>query len=505
MRVRRISLVLVAVAVLSGATAGAVPAPAGPGDAVVVAVIDQQLSPYHWDFLASRTPQARDTDPGNDLPLDAPPHTWLPGFGDPGRFASYQPVDLTLEETDPERNVTLLQNSDAAAWSGVRPSTRSSIRYHWIPGTKVVGMVDFAGQRVKGSNDAHGTHVASVSTGNINGTCPECLLVFLSFVEQDQAEAALEWALSQPWIDLVVNSYGFSSTGRFRDRIYSGSDTEAQRVASERGQTIFFSAGNGLENDFRMPNATYFSSQEGPDWTVTVGAVAPTGHNYSGSGKPADIAAPGSGYPASGGQGVGGSGTFGGTSNATPVVGGVYAAALSSARQLLPGPSRVQADGVVASGAPVACGAARPDCELGDGALTARELRTRLFSAAQRTAEGLQMGEDPTLRPPVEPAEADLMAEGYGTLFAKARPELWAAELGRVVDPMTGAAAAPVRPAGERDWFIVDSYCRQQIWGTWSGGDWRQGAALPAPDPAWPYRSATAAGCDGLLPMPEPR
>ena len=56
---------------------------AGSQVRTTLGVIDNALSPYHWDFLASRMPQQLDSDPATDLPLDAPPHTWLRGFGDP--------------------------------------------------------------------------------------------------------------------------------------------------------------------------------------------------------------------------------------------------------------------------------------------------------------------------------------------------------------------------------------------------------------------------------------
>jgi hypothetical protein len=65
--------------------------------------------------------------------------------------------------------------------------------------------------------------------------------------------------------------------------------------------------------------ATLFSSQEGPDWIVTVGAISPQGNRYSGSGKPAKVAAPGLSYPAAGGPNVNGQAQFSGTSNAAPV------------------------------------------------------------------------------------------------------------------------------------------------------------------------------------------
>ena len=65
-----------------------------------------------------------------------------------------------------------------------------------------------------------------------------------------------------------------------------------------------------------------------------------------------------------------GSGGFSGTSNATPVVAGIYARALFEARRMLRGPGRVQHKGVIARGAAIGCGGARPRCELGDGILT---------------------------------------------------------------------------------------------------------------------------------------
>jgi hypothetical protein len=65
---------------------------------------------------------------------------------------------------------------------------------------------------------------------------------------------------------------------------------------------------------------------------------------------------------------------------------------------------------------------------------------------------------------------------------------------------MNGSAEVLERPEGERDWMVVDSYCRQQIWGTWADGFWAEGDPLPGIDPIWPLRSAMAASCDQLFP-----
>lgn len=481
------------------------PATDGRDDAVVIAVIDGKFNPYHWNYLASKMPQATDADPSNDLPLTQSPATWLPGL-DATQFASYNALPLTLEQTNPSAPTAPLDTADAAKWSSVKQSTPSNVHYYWMPGTKVVGAVDFSGGKIHGTSGEHGSGTSSVAVGNIHGSCPECLLVFISYGSClpshrsvcPQGEYALNWALNQPWIDAVSNSYGFSLVNR--DRFYNGGNTDLQKTASERGQTIFFSSGNGQANAFDVPNTTLLSSQEGPDWTVTVGAVSPSGADYSGTGKPADIASLGSGYPAAGGTTVTSSANFSGTSNATPVVAGMYGRSLYSARRALTGPSRTQADGVVATGAPVVCGAARPDCELGDGVLTSAELRTRLFEGAIATEDGLSpagvIGGMPTLSP-----EQTFVHEGHGTYFAKLGD--WVGELARIFDPMVGTAPALERPEGEREWMIVDSFCRQSIWGSWGGGYYVEGVtALPGQSADWPLRSFYQTACPALSPPP---
>lgn len=476
--------------------------PGGVDDATVVAVLDFTFVPYHWDFLASKMPQALDHDPSNDLPLNTPPDKWLPGFPKPSKaFDSYEALHLSLDENDPNVQVATLDAKDKPMWDGVKKSTANHIHYYWMPGTKVIGAVEFGPNKIHGTPTDHGTGTTSVSVGNLHGTCPECLLFFVDINAASDAEAAIQWVEQQPWIDAISNSYGFSAG--VRDRLYSGSNVGAQRKATQRGQTIFFSAGNGQDGSFVVPNTTYFSSQEGPDWIVTVGAVSPGTHgSYVGAGKPVDIAGIGDAYPSAYGSAtVSGSGAFGGTSNATPTIAGTYARALYIARRDLAGPSRVQRDGVIARGAPYRCGAARRDCELGDGQLTAAELRTRLFEGAVHTPAGTTDPLGVTSPPPV--GEDEFVSEGYGTYFARETGQVddWLEEFGRITGPMEGTAKTTKRPPGERDWMIVDSFCRQHLWGAWRGGAYVDGKTkLPGPDPAWPTRSAIEQTCPALQP-----
>jgi len=499
-----------------GAPVGAPVAPrveGGADEATVVAVLDGGINPYHWDFLGAKLPQNQDAVAGNDIPLDRPANEWLPGFAESAAgFSSFSPIGLELDGIDPDAGF-----GDPAALQGLKTSTAQRREAYWLPGTKIIGAMLFGdGEQKKDlwqGADAHGVGTTSSVAGNLHGTCPECLLFFIDYGNTaEEAEAAIEWAEAQPWIDVISNSYGH---GGLVPKFYAGSNVDAQRRATERGQEIVFSGGNGVENGYVVSNPTAFSSQKGPDWILTVGAAAPgednhyeadsTGGAYSGAGKPVDLAGVGSDYPnaysAATVSSVGSSG-FGGSSNAAPTVAGLYARSLHLARTALGGPSKVQAGGVIAQGTPVACGSARPDCELGDGRLTEPELRTRVLHGAVNSKGGTaflgQLGQNPTA-PRI--GEEELMGEGHGTYFARQsgpKSTAWLAELERIVGPMSGGAPVLERPAGEADWFVVDSYCKQQMWGAWTEGYFVDGVTqLPGPDPAWPFRSAHEQTCLG--------
>jgi hypothetical protein len=482
----------------------------GIDDAVVIAVIDGGFNPYHFDNLASKMPQHQNATKGDDLPLDKPLTDWLPGFdAAKAGFKSFERLDLTLSG-DPAASAADLRAADAAQWEKVKTTADATgVNAVWFPGTKVIGAVDFGDNSLwEGGASDHGVGTTSSSVGNLHGTCPECLLVFVDYGNAVQGEKAIDWVMNQPWIDAISNSYGFSLATR--DRIYSKSNTELQRTATERGQEIFFSAGNGVDGAYVVPNSTAFSSQEGPDWIVTVGAITPGEDNYYGppaetphanymSGKPADIAGIGSDYPTAYGAteiGATGKSGFGGTSNATPQTAGYYGRALYMARKALPGPSRAQENGVIARGGKFACGAARPDCELGDGVLTRSELQTRLFHGALPTGNGTyeQAAGTPGSY------EEDLLGQGHGAYFGResADREAWLAEFARITGPMEGTAPALARPQGELEWMIVDSYCRQENWGDWTQGYFlRDQTELPGSDPAWPVRSSREETCLG--------
>jgi hypothetical protein len=519
-----VALGVPAAAATVGASAKPKPKPtssAAGDDATVVAVIDSGFSPYHYDFLGSKMPQA-----GTDaaLPVDQAPDTYLKGFPSPASFAGYKPLTLSLPGADPKQTQDSLHQKDAAQWATVKGSRPGAIDYRWIPGTKVIGALSFetldtdrpvdqvafgSDPTIYGSGGGeHGMGTSSVAVGNVHGACPECLFVFIQYTSMESAERALTWAMQQPWIDAISNSYGFSALIAARDRIYNDTDVATERTASERGQTVFFSAGNGVENAFTVPNSTLLSSQEGPDWVVTVGAVSPNGNDFTGTGKPADIAGIGYGYPSAyDSTTVSDGADFSGTSNATPQVAGTYAKALYAARQALPGASRVQSGGVIATGKKVQCGRARPGCELGDGVLTATELRNRLFLGATPTDGHFEDGVSGLAEVPTTIADTRFASEGHGAYFGAVAENGFALEFRqRLYGVLNGEVRAAPRPDGEVDWFRVDSACRQHIWGEWSGGYYKNETTTPQPEssPDWPTRSLIQTVCPSLQQPPPP-
>lgn len=465
---------------------------------MVIAVVDSGFSPYHLDFRANLMPQHLNATSEDDLPLHTDPADWLRGHPGAEGTRSYGPVALTLSE-DRDADVHHLAGWDRLA-EQIPESDAGSVHMRWFPGTKIIGAVDFGGGSFVGGNLSHGHGTSSVSVGNLHGTCPECLVVLVTY-DAGAREEASDWVMAQDWIDVVTNSYGFSLL--MRDRIYSGASTDLQREASERGQTILFSAGNGQTNSFIAPNTTYQSSQEGPDWIITVGATSPQGTTYSGSGKGADVSSIGSGYPSgySSDRTIDGSGNFSGTSNATPVTAGTYGRALWTLRHAMDGPSRLQQDGVIARG-DVQCGEAVPDCAAGDGLVTASELRFSLLQSVTRTSEGWTVGGQlggQQVTPAV--AETELLGEGHGTFFGRLLGGgRWLAEHDGVVDPLLGLTAPRELSEDERAWWIADSWCRQQIHGTWSGGYHVEGVTeLPTPSPLWPSRTFLHTACPAVF------
>ncbi|MDQ1437608.1 MAG: serine protease [Acidimicrobiaceae bacterium] len=447
------------------------------------------FSPYHLDFSGAEHPWNKDANPNNDIDFTADPSTYLPGY--PGADA----VNITVP-TGPGQDVsTLGDGPDKAAWASMElsPADGASAHLYRLPGTKIIGGATFAfgdgsvldagsGSIYSPDNlESHGTKTSSVAAGNIHGTCPECVLVLL----RGNTAAAMTWATSQRWIDVISNSYG--ATGAVPNP--SAPLRDVIRNGVEDGQSSVWAAGNGLDDNDGVPWEDYTDYRPGADWGVTVGGVSVTGDQSNGASRPVDVASYDEGYPAVGGKTSDGQARFSGTSNAAPVVAGTLAEIILAGRALLGDTTPGHHDGIVAEGQPRACEGPATSCPLDDGVLTRAEVQSVLYNnvyTSPARPDGLGpsgpanslVGTSPSV-----PSVAAYTAQGHGIVHGRYGATRYAVEQRRFLDALRGAWGTTRRPPGERAWMTADSLCRQRLWGTWDGGYYHDGDAAPAFDP----------------------
>lgn len=331
---------------------------------VVIALTDTGINPYHQDFRA-------------------PEFTHHPSAYIEGYPADAPALDVSLDVAD-EQGYEAAVSADGALWDSV-----SSRKLYWFPGTRVIGGYSYAtdgAERVLDDN-GHGTGTASVSAGRWYGSNPNALIVSV----ESLGDGPLNWAASQPWIDIVTNSWGPSLAG------FSTGNVNATREATRRGQSILFSAGNGMANtnsstvwapvedltgvedpcDCKVPNSnlTYTSHNKGPSWIMSVGAASPVnGQSHWWHGIPPDVSSFGSKWRAAARNGVvrGDNRDFGGTSNASPTTAGILSSVIQRAREVLGDATAGQKAGAVVAQA--AAGMTPPATgPLADGKLTRAE------------------------------------------------------------------------------------------------------------------------------------
>lgn len=420
-----------------------------PGDTghtspyVVVAVNDTGINPYHLDWAASTYPDAGVLAASESFARD--PASYIDGYpaGTPAL-----PVHL---------GQGYLPAADTKLWTDDGDASKIKLEtLYWIPGTKIIGARDSGGGDGSGQpettarildTNGHGTASASVAVGNIYGSCTFCLLV----VDKGLGDV---WPYSQPWIDIVSNS--FSTQSNVGAPGVLPPDVPAD--VAERGQLALYAAGNGNEDAFLTPEQTYTSNQSGPDWVIRIGAVdRETRQPFLGTGKPVTASSFGLGdIPAADHQSVGGETQHNGTSAATPISAGVFGTALGASRSALDDGGvgqRSAGQGVIARGAAVASSG-----YLKDGVLT----RSELVEAVLRTA---RHGEEPpsiSIPESVPPNQFQYAVEGHGILDqTSARRAVDALVRNGPLEPLSSDAA---------DFFARDSALRVQLWGSWAGG-----------------------------------
>ena len=379
MRCVRILLPLVLAA--SGLAAPAAAQPEQPE--VVLALIDTGINPYSPVF---RDQSARAHEyPGNYLP-------GYPAEDDVQNSAIALNLTLDPPEGETEESWTFAKAfaADQAEWAKV-----FSGFLYWIPGTRIVGAVSLgrggtncgnvpdippAGGIANGylckenkilDDAGHGTMTASRSAGIGTSLGEGARIVMV----EGPGTLSVNWVASQPWIDLVSNSWGSAFPG-------PSDVSTAVRAAVDR-QLWLFASGNGAAfTQGFAPQPTQVATTGVPG-AVLVGAHD-NGKVSAWSGAPAHVVADGYG---------GWTGTYNSraparpdpvsccTSAAAPYAAGGAAAILMEARRLLGDTGTGLRDGNLAIGTPPE--GASP--MLADGALSLAEWRTLL----ERTAEAL--------------------------------------------------------------------------------------------------------------------
>jgi hypothetical protein len=400
----------------------------------VIAFVDSGINAYHQDFRAPELTQH--------------PSTYLTGFP-----ANAKELRLSLDLADAE-GYDAARAADEAVWRGVQRGET-----YWIPGTRIVGARSMGNGGTAGGlaelpildDQGHGTGVASVAAGQHFGSNPDALIVMV----EGLGTGSLNWAASQPWIDVVSNSWGPGLPGR----VDPLGDVSGTRASTRRGQTVLFSSGNGLRNTnssdvlpaaadpcrCKIPghNVSATSYTSGPSWIITVGAASPiNGQAHWWHGIPVDVASFGSKWAAASHRGVTAEDKrdFGGTSNATPITAGVLASVIQEARGLLGDPTNGQrGDAGVIARAPE--GAALPAAgPLADGVLTQAESRAIVERSAQPVAfDPAKATWDYAITPTTEQY---WLHQGYGIVDRDARDRALAIVAGEAPLPERADVAA---------------------------------------------------------------
>ncbi len=414
----------------------------------VIAFVDSGINPYHQDFRA-------------------PDFVHHPSEFIEGYPAAAEPAELSFDVADTAGYAAAREADDETL------SDLARNRLYFFPGTRIIGGYSTGAggsgtypERNIIDENGHGSGVASVAAGQFYGSNPNALIVMVEAL----GDASLNWATSQPWIDIVSNSWG--NLGN----VPLGSTT-ATRNATRRGQTVAFAAGNGTTNTnsstafppggpvedpckCKTPdsNPSVTSPYGGASWILTVGATSPiNGQAHWWHAIPVDVSSFGSKWRAAAYDGVqrAQNRDFGGTSCATPITSGVLSAVIERARQVFGDTTGGQRAGqVVAAATP---GATLPATgPLADGALT----RLEAEAIVQKT----------TLHVPFDPVKAswdyairpttgtpyDYAVQGYGVVDKGSKA--------RALQVLLGEAPMPVRSDVDQVISAFDTL-RNAVWG----------------------------------------
>lgn len=384
---------------------------------VVIALVDSGINPYHQDFRAPEFVHH--------------PSKYIEGY--PKEAAA---LKLALSTAD-SKGYEAARKADDTEWALTKAA-----ELRWFPGTRVIGGISMGAGGVVApwaerkilDDQGHGTGTASVAAGQFFGSNPNALIVEVEAL----GEASEQWATDQKWIDIVSNSWGNLANLPL-------GDPSMTKTATDRGQSIVWSAGNGATNTnsstvfpaggpvedpckCKTPDSDNSMTDpwSGPSWYITVGAASPiNGQAHWWHSYPVDVSSFGSKWRAAGAFGTKifagpiseseespHTRDFGGTSCATPITAGVLSRIILEAREILGDTTGGQRpDQAVAVGPK---SRAPKDGPLSDGVLTRPEAEEIVQKTAFPTeADPEKITWDYAVRPTTP---AYFIHQGYGVV-----------------------------------------------------------------------------------------
>lgn len=332
---------------------------------VVVALLDSGINPYHHDFRL----------PSNDDMIGVHPSEFIEGF--PEEAPTFE---LALDAPDYESALA----QDAGDWEAVQQDT-----LYTFPGTKIIGGYavnvsanTFGGRILDEGTGApldppgHGTATASIAAGFIHGASRDVETLIVAV--QGIGRAPVQWATSQPWIDVVSNSWGV------RANLYAPFGIHRlSKDFVEKGGSFVVGSGNGLSNTLLCDRwITPTSETTGPPWNVVVGAATASNDQPScWHDIPPDVIAYGSFVRAAAALSLDAEREMSGTSAATPSVSGVMASLILEGRRALRDTTEGPTKGLVAqSPSSIPLPSSGP---LSDGTLTQGEVEEAVLKTAK--------------------------------------------------------------------------------------------------------------------------
>ena len=418
---------------------------------VVIALIDSGINPYHQDFRAPEFVHH--------------PSKYIEGYPRDAKA-----FDLSLGTAD-AKGYEAARGADDIDWARIQEG-----ELRWFPGTRIIGGISlgsgdtvspWVGRKIL-DDQGHGTGTASVAAGQFFGSNPNALIVEV----ESLGEASLNWATQQKWIDIVSNSWGAPAN------LPTG-DPATTKTATERGQSIVFSAGNGATNTnssavfppggpvedpckCKTPDSdnSMTDAWSGPAWQLTIGAVSPiNGQDHWWHSYPVDVSSFGSKWRAAGAFGIEirpdednvETRDFGGTSCAAPITSGVLSRIILEAREILGDTTGGQRpDQAVAVGPKSRAPKKGP---LADGVLTRLEAEEIVQKTAFPTpADPEKIMWDYAIRPTTE---AYYIHQGYGVVDRNSLA------LARKV--LVGTEDLPARPEADQ-WIQAMDAIRGVLW-----------------------------------------